>query len=61
MYMPRFLVTQEVYDAASPGERQKYNYVVDERIHIIPESFCAPKDTALSMGSSDGRPSHLSD
>lgn len=42
MYMPRFLVTQEVYDAASPSERQKYNYVVDEEILTLPKTFNIP-------------------
>lgn len=42
MYMPRFLVTQEVYDAASPSERQKYNYVVDERLLSLPQYFNIP-------------------
>lgn len=43
MYMPRFLVTQEVYDAASLSERQKYNYVVDEQLHSLPKFFNIPK------------------
>ncbi len=47
MYMPRFLVTQEVYDAASPGERQKYNYVVDERQHSLSDWFNIPEDMKL--------------
>lgn len=42
MYIPRFLVTQEVYDNASPSERQKYNYVVDERILNLPKAFNIP-------------------
>ncbi|WP_158658207.1 hypothetical protein [Agarilytica rhodophyticola] len=36
-YYPRFLVTQEIFDAASPEERAKYNYVVDERLLEMPE------------------------
>ena len=42
MYMPRFLVTQEVYDAASLSERQKYNYVVDEQLLSLPKNFNIP-------------------
>ena len=47
MYMPRFLVTQEVYNAASTGERQKYNYVVDERVHSLPKNFSLPNQQEL--------------
>lgn len=42
MYMPRFLVTQDVYDNASLSERQKYNYVVDERLLSLPQYFNIP-------------------
>lgn len=43
MYKPRFLVTQEQYNAASSDEREKYNYVVvpDEPIPL-PINFCCP-------------------
>jgi hypothetical protein len=47
MYMPRFLVTQEVFDAASTSERQKYNYVVDERTHSLPKNFSLPNQGEL--------------
>jgi hypothetical protein len=41
MYKPRFLVTQEEYDAASEHEREKYNYFVvpDEPIPL-PAHIC---------------------
>lgn len=44
MYKPRFLVTQEQYNAASADEREKYNYVVvpDEPIPL-PKNFCLPQ------------------
>ncbi len=42
LYIPRFFVTQAVYDAASPCERLKYNYVVDEQLLSLPKSFNFP-------------------
>lgn len=41
MYMPRFLVTQKEYDAASKDDRERYNYFVvpDEPIPL-PQNFC---------------------
>lgn len=39
MYKPRFFVTQEDYDAASPSERLRYNYVVDDRPLSLPKYF----------------------
>lgn len=43
MFRPRFMVTQEVYDAASAEERLRYNYLVvpDEPIPL-PANFCCP-------------------
>ena len=40
--MPRFLVTKEVYDNASPNEREKFNYVVDEEVLTLPKTFHIP-------------------
>lgn len=44
MPRPRFMVTQEVYDAASAEERLRFNYLVvlDEPIPL-PTYFCHPK------------------
>jgi len=42
IYYPKFLVTQEVFDAAPPEERAKYNYVVDEQLLEVPEYICLP-------------------
>lgn len=41
MYKPRFLVTQKMYDAATPDEKKKYNYVVvpDEPLPV-PGHIC---------------------
>lgn len=36
-YRPKMLVTQKEFDAASPEERERFNYEVDER--ILPEPF----------------------
>ena len=33
---PRFLVTQEQYDAATPEYQLQYRYVVDEQISPMP-------------------------
>jgi hypothetical protein len=43
MFRPRFMVTQEIYDAASAEERLRYNYLVvpDEPIPL-PANFCCP-------------------
>ncbi|WP_020406122.1 hypothetical protein [Hahella ganghwensis] len=43
-YFSRFLVTKAEYDAASPEERSRYNYVVvpDEPISL-PNICCAMK------------------
>ncbi len=44
MYLPRFLVTQEDYDRASPDERLRYNYaVVKDGPISLPDNFCHPK------------------
>lgn len=42
MYKPRFLVTQEVFDAASAEEREKFNYVVvpDEPLPLPAHVCC---------------------
>lgn len=54
MYMPRFLVTQEVYDDASPSERQKYNYVVDEQLLSLPKNFNIPsQENSTTPGSNE--------
>lgn len=54
MYIPRFLVTQEVYDAASLSERQKYNYEVNEKILSLPEGFNMPvKDNLIVFGAAN--------
>lgn len=44
MYMPKFLVTQAQFDAASEEERKSFNYVVvpDEPIPL-PKNFCFPQ------------------
>ena len=34
---PRMLVTQKRFDAATPEERERFNYAVDES--ILPEPF----------------------
>lgn len=45
-YYPKFLVTQKVFDAASPEERAKYNYVVDEQVLDMPEHISpSPMET----------------
>ncbi|HCS27866.1 MAG TPA: hypothetical protein DIW43_10455 [Spongiibacteraceae bacterium] len=36
-YVPVFYVTRAEYDAASPEERERFNYVVNE--DILPEPF----------------------
>lgn len=57
MYMPRFLVTQDVYDNASLSERQKYNYVVDERLLSLPMHFNIPKEeSAIDLDFTNGVP-----
>jgi hypothetical protein len=43
-YMPRFLVTQKEYDCASPEERKKFNYVVDDTALNCPKVFSVPED-----------------
>jgi len=41
---PRFMVTQEVYDAASAEEREQFNYVVDKEGPIeLPANFNMPQ------------------
>jgi hypothetical protein len=43
MYKPRFLVTQEQYNAASADERERFNYVVVPDAPIpLPKNFCLP-------------------
>jgi hypothetical protein len=44
VYMPRFLVTQEEYDKASPEEREKFNYVVDETPLTPPKTYSIPEE-----------------
>ncbi|CAM3034036.1 hypothetical protein SHLO109777_13850 [Shewanella loihica] len=40
-YLPRFLVTQAEFDAASQEEREKYNYlVVDDVPMELPRHIC---------------------
>jgi len=39
-YDPKFLVTQVVYDAATPEERERY--VVDERVLEPPQMYSIP-------------------
>lgn len=43
MYIPRFLVAQTEFDAASEDDRKKFNYVVvpDQPIPL-PVNFCCP-------------------
>lgn len=44
MYKPRFLVTQEQYNAASADERERFNYVVVPDAPIpLPKNFCLPQ------------------
>jgi hypothetical protein len=43
-YYPKFLVTQEEYDRATPEERTQYNYsVVDDKPIELPPTFNIPK------------------
>lgn len=43
-YKPRFLVTQEQYNAASESERERYNYfVVSDEAIPLPKNFCLPQ------------------
>jgi len=42
-YRPKFFVTQEQYDQASPEERERFNYEVkEEAVLKLPESFNMP-------------------
>lgn len=44
MYKPRFFVTQEQYNSASAGERERFNYVVVPDLPIpLPKNFCLPQ------------------
>lgn len=47
-HIPKFYVTQEVFDAATPEEREKRNYVVDtEETISLPRSFNLPKGAEI--------------
>lgn len=45
MHIPRFLVTQEEYNASSQADRRRYNYeVVDDTPMELPTNFRMPVD-----------------
>jgi len=41
---PRFLVTQEEFDKATPEETNKFDYVVDEDLMEPPKTYSLPED-----------------
>ena len=44
-YIPKFYVSQAVYDATPPEERQLLNYAVDtDEPLTLPKTFNMPKD-----------------